>query len=325
MPNPAAEEKKALGNAEFKKQNFQAAIDHYTEAINIDDSQHTYWSNRAACYAGLNDWSNSARDAENCIRVNKTFIKGYYRLALAQKNLCLYDASSATILSGLAKDSSNNDLKKLQKEVTEFLRVEKVEALLKTAKEQESNKEYGPALRTIENALKLDAGNAQCVALRNRVQPSFDAEERKRKATLSEEEQYKEAGDVLYKDANFEGAIAEYSRCIDTISRKGSIYSSELAVKALSNRAACYKQISNFEGLKGDTTTVLEIDPDNVKALLRRAQAYEACENYKLAMQDTKHLLSLGMDKIGMSNFQMANGLQHRLHRVIEKLKSENY
>ena len=196
MPNPAAEEKKALGNAEFKKQNFQAAIDHYTEAINIDDSQHTYWSNRAACYAGLNDWSNSARDAENCIRVkykysshsfvstapylsqlysffyfirlhfsltyyvlsflsiyiyakvNKTFIKGYYRLALAQKNLCLYDASSATILSGLAKDSSNNDLKKLQKEVTEFLRVEKVEALLKTAKEQESNKEYGPALRT---------------------------------------------------------------------------------------------------------------------------------------------------------------------------------
>jgi len=325
MVNPQAEAQKANGNAEFKKQNFSKAIEYYTAAIEIDGEQHTYWSNRSACYAGLNDWANSASDAENCIRVNKAFIKGYYRLALAQKNQQMYDAASQTILSGLAKDSSNNDLKKLQKEVNEFMRVEKVEALIKIAKEQESNGDFGGALKTIDNALKLDAGNSTCVELRDRIQPRFDAEERKRKAGLSQEEIFKEEGDVKYKNAEFENAIESYTKCLDAISSKGSIYSSELAVKALSNRAACYKQVSNFEGLKSDTSTVLEIDPDNVKALLRRAQAYEACENYKLAMQDTKHLLSLGIDKIGMSSFQMANGLQHRLHRVIEKLKSENY
>merc|ERR1711988_1354691 len=139
-------------------------------------------------YAGLNDWANSASDAENCIRVNKAFIKGYYRLALAQKNQQMYDAASQTILSGLAKDSSNNDFKKLQKEVNEFIRVEKVEALIKIAKEQESNGDFGAALKTIDNALKLDAGNSTCVELRDRIQPRFDAEERKRKAGLSQEE-----------------------------------------------------------------------------------------------------------------------------------------
>merc|ERR1711988_1754938 len=217
-------------------------------------------------YAGLNDWANSASDAENCINVNRAFIKGYYRLALAQKNQQMYDAASQTILSGLSKDSSNNDLKKLQKEVNEFIRVEKVEAFIKVAKEQESNKDYGGALKTIDNALKLDAGNAQCVQLQNRIQPRFDAEESKRKATLSEEETWKEDGDQKYKNAEFENAIGAYTKCLDAISRKGSIYSSELAIKALSNRAACYKQVSNFEGLKSDTSTVLEIDPDNVKA-----------------------------------------------------------
>ena len=61
-------------------------------------------------------------------------------VALAQKNQQMYDAASETILRGLAKDSSNNDLKKLQKEVNEFMRVEKVEALIKVAKEVCDNK-----------------------------------------------------------------------------------------------------------------------------------------------------------------------------------------
>ena len=36
------------------------------------------------------------------------------------------------------------------------------------------------------------------------------------------------------------------------------------------NRAACYKQLSNFDGTIEDSTNVLEHEPDNVKALVRR-------------------------------------------------------
>lgn len=47
-----------------------------TQAIEIDPSAHTYWSNRSASYAGLQDWENAATDAAECVKVNKGFVKG---------------------------------------------------------------------------------------------------------------------------------------------------------------------------------------------------------------------------------------------------------
>lgn len=53
-----------------------------------------------------------------------------------------------------------------------------------------------------------------------------------------------------------------------------------LAIKCFSNRSACYKQLSNFDGVIEDTSAVLDVEPNNVKALMRRAQAFEAIERY---------------------------------------------
>jgi stress-induced-phosphoprotein 1 len=99
------------------------------------------------------------------------------------------------------------------------------------------------------------------------------------------------------------------------------VQSSELALKCYANRAACYKQLSNFDGTIADCTSVLEARPDDVKALVRRAQAYEACERYKSAMQDVRQVLSYGPDVVGKSSYDLANGMQHRLNRVIAQLK----
>lgn len=69
-------------------------------------------------------------------------------------------------------------------------------------------------------------------------------------------------------------AIKKYTECLDRL----PIKSSELAVKCYSNRAACYKQLSNFDATIEDTTAVLDVKPNDVKALVRRAQAFEAIE-----------------------------------------------
>ena len=88
-----------------------------------------------------------------------------------------------------------------------------------------------------------------------------------------------------------------------------------------SNRAACFKQLSNFEGTIEDSTHVLEHKPDDVKALMRRAQAYEACERYKSALQDIRQVLAYQPEVIGKTTYDLANGMQHRLNRVISQLK----
>jgi stress-induced-phosphoprotein 1 len=100
--------------------------------------------------------------------------------------------------------------------------------------------------------------------------------------------------------------------------------SSELALKVYNNRAACYKQLSNFDGTIEDSTNVLEYEPDNIKALVRRAQAYEACERYKLSLQDVRQVLAYGIEKVGKANYDLANGMQHRLNRVIAQIKASS-
>jgi len=66
---------------------------------------------------------------------------------------------------------------------------------------------------------------------------------------------------------------------------------------------------------------VLEYKPDDVKALVRRAQAYEACERYRSAIQDVRQVLSYGPDAVGKQTFDLCNGMQHRLNKVIALLK----
>jgi hypothetical protein len=55
---------------------------------------------------------------------------------------------------------------------------------------------------------------------------------------------------------------------------------------------------------------------------MRRAQAYEACERYKSALQDVRQVLAYGPEKVGKQSFDLANGMQHRLNRVITQLKN---
>ncbi len=67
---------------------------------------------------------------------------------------------------------------------------------------------------------------------------------------------------------------------------------------------------------------MLQHKPDDVKALMRRAQAFEAVERYKSALQDVRQVLAYGLDAVGKPTYDLANGMQHRLNRVIAQHKS---
>lgn len=67
---------------------------------------------------------------------------------------------------------------------------------------------------------------------------------------------------------------------------------------------------------------MLEHRPDDIKALMRRAQAFEACERYKSALADVRQVLAYGIDAVGKPTYDLANGMQHRLNRVIAQLKA---
>jgi stress-induced-phosphoprotein 1 len=320
MPNPKAEVFKNEGNAFFKRSQFQNAIDKYKQAADIDPSEPAYWSNMAACYEKIGNYEEMASASQNCVKADKTFVKGYFRLATAQKYLNDLPNCIKTLESGLAVQPSNLDLKKMKKEITELQRGDQVAAFCRKAEEQMTNGDIAGAQKSLDLASRLDAGNSDIVRMMSKVKPKWDAMEKRRKSSLSATELYKERGDERYKNADFEGAIELYSQCLEVLRKEGN-KNADLRMKALSNRAACYKQISNFDGVISDCSEVLEIEPDNVKALVRRAQAFEGVERYRFALQDCKTVLAMPASKIGDANFKLTNMMQHRLQKTVNQLK----
>lgn len=317
--DPRALAAKKEGNACFQKGQHSKAIEHYTEAISFDGNDVTFYSNRSAAFAALEKWDEAAEDGRMCIKVKKDFIKGYFRLAVALRALNKYKEAVDNIKMGLAMDPGNADLKKQASEMEEIMRKDKVSAFQVKAKELLAAGEYGECIKTCERGLALDGGNSSLTAIKKQAEPKFASSEKRRMSGLSKSALAKEAGDKEYKAANFEGAIAAYTKCIDSCTDT----TSELCLKAYSNRAACFKQLSNFDGTISDCSAVLEVEPDNVKCLVRRAQAFEAVERYKLALQDVKHVLQdIPPKETGQANWTLCNQMQHRLNIVIQRLKN---
>ena len=61
----------------------------------------------SACYASKGQWQLSLDDAQLCISKDTKFIKGYYRLCVAQLELNLFDDSIATVKAALDIEPEN--------------------------------------------------------------------------------------------------------------------------------------------------------------------------------------------------------------------------
>ena len=74
---------KDYGNAAFKNKEYIKAIDYYTAAIKETPTDHTIFGNRAAAFQNIKEYENALEDADECIKLNPEWGKGYLRKAQA--------------------------------------------------------------------------------------------------------------------------------------------------------------------------------------------------------------------------------------------------
>ncbi|KAG5890218.1 hypothetical protein JTB14_028760 [Gonioctena quinquepunctata] len=82
-----AETFKSEANEYFKKQNFNSAIDLYTKAIDKNPNVAIYYANRSFAYLKTECFGIALTDANKCIELDKSYVKGYYRRAAAHMSL----------------------------------------------------------------------------------------------------------------------------------------------------------------------------------------------------------------------------------------------
>jgi tetratricopeptide (TPR) repeat protein len=77
-----------IGNTAFAKGSHQVAVAHFTKALELNPSEHTYYSNRSAAYIALGKTDPSfyelaAQDGKKCVEMAPEWSKGYSRYGAA--------------------------------------------------------------------------------------------------------------------------------------------------------------------------------------------------------------------------------------------------
>lgn len=100
-------EEKTKGNECFQKGDYPAAIRHYTEAIKRNPEDAKIYSNRAACYQKLAEFKMACDDAEQCIKLDPKFVKGYIRKGMALLAMKKSTEAAEAFQSALEIDENN--------------------------------------------------------------------------------------------------------------------------------------------------------------------------------------------------------------------------
>ncbi|OLY82769.1 RNA polymerase II-associated protein 3 [Smittium mucronatum] len=105
-----AEFEKNKGNASFKVGDYNAAILHYTNAINLLPDVPVYWTNRAMANLKLSKFQDSASDCTQALKIDPKNVKALWRRATANFNLGNLSQSKADLQKALQFDPKNKSV-----------------------------------------------------------------------------------------------------------------------------------------------------------------------------------------------------------------------
>lgn len=104
----SAEEFKKQGNAAFVAKDYEKASELFTKAIEASEApNHVLYSNRSACFTSLKKFNEALNDANECVKINPAWSKGYNRVGAAYFGLGKLDEAEQGYKKALEIDMSN--------------------------------------------------------------------------------------------------------------------------------------------------------------------------------------------------------------------------
>ncbi|KAL3499516.1 hypothetical protein ACH5RR_038609 [Cinchona calisaya] len=121
---PQAQKEKEAGNAAYKKKDFETAIQHYTKAIELDDEDISFLTNRAAVYLEMGKYEDCIKDCDKAVERGRELRSDFKMIAraLTRKGTALvkiakcskdYERAMETFQKALTEHRNPDTLKKL--------------------------------------------------------------------------------------------------------------------------------------------------------------------------------------------------------------------
>uniref|UniRef100_A0A8C9VWK5 Small glutamine-rich tetratricopeptide repeat-containing protein alpha n=1 Tax=Scleropages formosus TaxID=113540 RepID=A0A8C9VWK5_SCLFO len=106
-----AERLKTEGNDQMKVDNFNAAVEFYSKAIQLNPKSAVYYCNRAAAYSKLGNYAGAVQDCELAIGIDPNYSKAYGRMGLALASLNKHTDAVTYYKKALELDPENETYK----------------------------------------------------------------------------------------------------------------------------------------------------------------------------------------------------------------------
>lgn len=140
----AAQKEKEAGNAAYKKKDFETAIEHYTKAMELDDEDISYLTNRAAVYLEMAKYDECIKDCDMAVERGRELRADFKMISRALTR-------KGTALAKLAKCSKdyNVAIESFQKALTEHRNPDTLKRLNdaeRAKKELEQQEYYDPKI-----------------------------------------------------------------------------------------------------------------------------------------------------------------------------------
>ncbi|XP_009763346.1 hsp70-Hsp90 organizing protein 3-like [Nicotiana sylvestris] len=139
-----AQKEKEAGNAAYKKKDFETAIQHYSKAIELDDEDISFITNRAAVYLEMGKYEDCMKDCDKAVERGRELRSDYKMIARALTR-------KGTALVKMAKTSKDYEpaIETFQKALTEHRNPDTLKRLNdaeKAKKELEQQEYYDPQI-----------------------------------------------------------------------------------------------------------------------------------------------------------------------------------
>ncbi|XP_078448093.1 hsp70-Hsp90 organizing protein 2-like [Wolffia australiana] len=139
-----AQKEKEAGNAAYKKKDFETAIQHYTKALELDDEDISFLTNRAAVYLETGNYEDCIKDCDKAVERGRELRSDFKMIARALTR-------KGTAFVKLAKSSKDYDIaiETFQKALTEHRNpdtLKKLNEAERSKKELEQQEQYDPKL-----------------------------------------------------------------------------------------------------------------------------------------------------------------------------------